>query len=48
MRAGGALQLLDVREAAEWRAAHIPGSVHVPYHDIHCSQPGSTPSGRWR
>ena len=28
------LQLLDVREASEWRARHIPGSVHVPYHDI--------------
>jgi hydroxyacylglutathione hydrolase len=28
------LQILDVREEAEWRAGHIPGSVHVPYHDI--------------
>jgi rhodanese-related sulfurtransferase len=29
------LQLLDVREEAEWRSAHVPGSLHVPYHDIH-------------
>src|SRR6201999_4365954 len=29
------LQLVDVREESEWRAGHIPGSVHVPYHDIH-------------
>jgi hydroxyacylglutathione hydrolase len=28
------LQVLDVREYAEWRAGHIPGSVHLPYHDI--------------
>jgi hydroxyacylglutathione hydrolase len=29
------LQVLDVREDAEWREGHIPGSRHVPYHDIH-------------
>jgi hydroxyacylglutathione hydrolase len=28
------VQMLDVREAAEWAEGHIPGSVHVPYHDI--------------
>ena len=27
-------QVLDVREQDEWDRAHIPGSVHVPYHDI--------------
>ena len=31
----GALQVLDVREREEWDAGHIPGSVHLPYHDIH-------------
>jgi rhodanese-related sulfurtransferase/glyoxylase-like metal-dependent hydrolase (beta-lactamase superfamily II) len=30
----GELQILDVRERAEWVQGHIPGSVHVPYHDI--------------
>jgi hydroxyacylglutathione hydrolase len=30
----GGLQLLDVRERGEWDAGHIPGSIHVPYHDI--------------
>ena len=30
----GGLQLLDVREQAEWDAGHIPGSLHRPYHDI--------------
>ncbi len=29
------LQILDVREDSEWREGHIPGSMHVPYHDIH-------------
>jgi hydroxyacylglutathione hydrolase len=28
------LQVLDVREAAEYAARHIPGSIHVPYHDL--------------
>ncbi|HYH58155.1 MAG TPA: MBL fold metallo-hydrolase [Thermoleophilaceae bacterium] len=28
------VQVLDVREEAEWDAGHIPGSVHTPYHDI--------------
>ncbi|HYI20411.1 MAG TPA: rhodanese-like domain-containing protein, partial [Solirubrobacteraceae bacterium] len=28
------VQILDVRERAEWDAGHIPGSVHVPYHDL--------------
>ncbi len=28
------LQIIDVREQAEWDAGHIPGATHVPYHDI--------------
>jgi hydroxyacylglutathione hydrolase len=28
------LQVLDVRERAEWDAGHIPNSMHTPYHDI--------------
>jgi hydroxyacylglutathione hydrolase len=30
----GALQVLDVRELSEWREGRIPGSVHLPYHDV--------------
>ena len=37
------LQLLDVRERSEWDAGHIPGSVHVPYHDIHAIPDGVDP-----
>jgi hydroxyacylglutathione hydrolase len=29
------LQILDVREETEWKKGHIPGSLHVPYHDLH-------------
>jgi hydroxyacylglutathione hydrolase len=31
----GAIQLVDVRELAEWDSGRIPGSLHLPYHDIH-------------
>ena len=34
------VQVLDVRERAEWDDGHIPGSVHEPYHDI-----GDVPEG---
>jgi hydroxyacylglutathione hydrolase len=34
------LQVLDVREEAEWRSGHVPGSVHTPYHDIHALPAG--------
>jgi hydroxyacylglutathione hydrolase len=29
------VQMLDVRERSEFEQGRIPGSVHVPYHDIH-------------
>jgi hydroxyacylglutathione hydrolase len=32
---GDGLQIVDVRERSEWNDGHIPGSVHIPYHDIH-------------
>jgi hydroxyacylglutathione hydrolase len=31
----GGVQVLDVRERSEWDAGRIPGSIHVPYHDLH-------------
>jgi hydroxyacylglutathione hydrolase len=37
------LQVLDVREQAEWDEGHIPGSVHVPYHDIDSMPDGLDP-----
>jgi hydroxyacylglutathione hydrolase len=37
------IQIVDVRELSEWRSGHIPGSVHVPYHDIHALPEGLDP-----
>jgi glyoxylase-like metal-dependent hydrolase (beta-lactamase superfamily II)/rhodanese-related sulfurtransferase len=37
---GDSVQILDVREQAEWEDIHIPGSLHVPYHDIHAVPDG--------
>jgi hydroxyacylglutathione hydrolase len=33
-------QVLDVRELAEWRDGHIPGALHLPYHDLEALPPG--------
>jgi hydroxyacylglutathione hydrolase len=38
------LQVLDVREESEWRDSHLPGSLHVPYHDIHSLPAGLDPA----
>jgi rhodanese-related sulfurtransferase len=38
------VQVLDAREQAEWDEGHIPGSVHVPYHDIDGVPVGIDPS----
>ena len=39
------VQILDVREQAEWDAGRIPGSVHAAYHDID-ALPTGVDSGR--
>jgi glyoxylase-like metal-dependent hydrolase (beta-lactamase superfamily II)/rhodanese-related sulfurtransferase len=31
---GDGVQILDVREQSEWDEVHIPGSLHIPYHDV--------------
>jgi glyoxylase-like metal-dependent hydrolase (beta-lactamase superfamily II)/rhodanese-related sulfurtransferase len=40
-----AVQVLDVRERAEWDEGHIPRSIFVPYHDIR-SLPDAVDPGR--
>jgi hydroxyacylglutathione hydrolase len=42
-RAGGDVQILDVRERSEWEEGHIPGSLHMPYHDLHVLPEGLDP-----
>jgi hydroxyacylglutathione hydrolase len=41
----GDVQILDVREQAEWDSGHIPGALFVPYHDLH-ALPGDLDAGR--
>jgi hydroxyacylglutathione hydrolase len=40
------LQLLDVRELAEWDEGHVPGSLHMPYHDLAHALPDRLDEGR--
>jgi hydroxyacylglutathione hydrolase len=37
------LQVLDVREQAEWDEGHIPGATFTPYHDVHGIPEGLDP-----
>jgi hydroxyacylglutathione hydrolase len=37
------IQVLDVRERAEWEAGHIPGSSFCPWHDVHGIPDGLDP-----
>jgi rhodanese-related sulfurtransferase len=37
-------QILDVREDDEWAERRIPGSVHVPYHDLGRDRPPLDPT----
>ncbi len=41
---GDGVQILDVRERREWDEARIPGSTHMPYHDIHELPDGIDPA----
>jgi glyoxylase-like metal-dependent hydrolase (beta-lactamase superfamily II)/rhodanese-related sulfurtransferase len=38
------LQIIDVRELAEYQAGHIPGSISVPWHDIDAIPEGVDPA----
>jgi rhodanese-related sulfurtransferase len=44
LRAGD-VRLLDVREDDEWREGHVPGSLHVPYHDLRNGVPEGLANG---
>ncbi|WP_181707251.1 rhodanese-like domain-containing protein [Chthonobacter rhizosphaerae] len=42
----GAVQLVDVREAGEWRQARIPGAIHAPlsaFREVAHSLPADRP-----
>jgi hydroxyacylglutathione hydrolase len=44
MQKGSGVQVLDVRELAEWQSRHIPGSFFTPYHDIDAIPAGLDPA----
>jgi rhodanese-related sulfurtransferase/glyoxylase-like metal-dependent hydrolase (beta-lactamase superfamily II) len=37
--------LLDVREEDEWEEGHVPGSIHVPYHELRDGLPADLRNG---
>ena len=39
------LAILDVRAADEWREGHLPGAMHIPWHDVR-SRLAELPAGR--
>ncbi len=41
---GDGVQIVDVREQADWDAGHIPGSTHLPYYRIDSIPNGIDPS----
>jgi glyoxylase-like metal-dependent hydrolase (beta-lactamase superfamily II)/rhodanese-related sulfurtransferase len=43
--ADAGLQVIDVRERGEWEAGHLPGTMHVPYHELG-RLPGGIDPGR--
>jgi hydroxyacylglutathione hydrolase len=34
MEKGAAPRVLDVRTTREYRAGHVPGAIHIPYHQL--------------
>ena len=45
LRADGA-QVVDVREAIEWRRGHVPGALHIPVHAVGRRGPAELDAGR--
>jgi hydroxyacylglutathione hydrolase len=41
----GDVVLVDVREQDEWESGHVPGSLHVPYHDLRDGLPAELRNG---
>jgi hydroxyacylglutathione hydrolase len=39
------VRVLDVREQDEWRTSHLPGSIHVPFHDLRDGVPAELENG---
>ena len=36
----GEVRVLDVRDEDEWEESHVPGSIHIPFHELRNGVPG--------
>ena len=41
----GEVRVLDVREEGEWEQSHVPGSIHIPFHELRDGVPDELENG---
>ena len=41
----GEVRVLDVREEDEWDESHVPGSIHIPFHELRNGVPAELENG---
>jgi hydroxyacylglutathione hydrolase len=41
----GEVRVLDVRDADEWEESHVPGSIHIPFHELRDGVPAELENG---
>jgi len=42
----GEVRVLDVRDEDEWEESHVPGSIHIPFHELRDGVPAELENGR--
>jgi rhodanese-related sulfurtransferase len=42
---GGEVRVLDVRDEDEWEESHVPGSIHIPFHELRDGIPAELENG---
>jgi rhodanese-related sulfurtransferase len=41
----GEVRVLDVRDEDEWEESHVPGSIHIPFHELRDGVPAELENG---
>jgi hydroxyacylglutathione hydrolase len=41
----GEVRVLDVRDEDEWEESHVPGSIHIPFHELRNGVPAELENG---
>src|SRR4029453_12421654 len=41
----GEVRVLDVRDEDEWEESHVPGSIHIPFHELRDGIPAELENG---